>query len=39
MGNNKVGPVIWRESLKNVEFEKCTRYDREYGEKNEKRGK
>jgi hypothetical protein len=34
-----VGHGIWRETLKNVENEKCTIYDLEYVEKTEKRGK
>ena len=34
-----VGPGIWQESLKNVENDKCTLQDLEYGEKIEKRDK
>ena len=33
------GPGIWRETLKNVEYKKCTLQDMEYGEKTEKCGK
>jgi hypothetical protein len=35
----RVGPGIWRETLKNVEKEKLTGYDMEYVEKTEKHGK
>ena len=35
---NKVGPGIWRDTLKNVKNEKCTPWDLGYGEKPEKRG-
>jgi hypothetical protein len=34
-----VGPGIWRETLKNMQNEKCTIEDLEYVEKTEKRGK
>ena len=34
-----LGPEIWGETLKNVENEKFTLQDLEYGEKSEKRGK
>jgi hypothetical protein len=30
---------MWQETLKNVENEKCTLEDLEYGEKNENHGK
>ena len=36
---NTVSPGIWIETLKNVENEKCTKQDLEYGEKTEKHGK
>ena len=36
---HKVGPLIWRETLKKVENEKCTTKDLKYGKKTEKRGK
>ena len=34
-----VGPGIWRETVKNVKYEKYTLQDLDYGEKTEKRGK
>ena len=34
-----VGPGIWRETLKNVQNEKHTHQDLDYGEKTEKHGK
>ena len=34
-----IGPVIWRVKLKNVENEKCTLQDLEYGDKPGKRKK
>ena len=34
-----LGPGIWRETLKNVENEKCSLQDVDYGKKTEKRGK
>ena len=34
-----VGPGIWRETLKNVQNEKHTLQDLEYGDKTENRGK
>ena len=34
-----LGPGIWQEILKNVENEKYTLQDLEYGDKTEKRGK
>ena len=36
---NTAEPGIWRDTLKNVENEKYSRQDLEYGEKTEKRGK
>jgi hypothetical protein len=36
---HRVGPGIWQEILKNVDNEKCTLYDLEYGEKHWKRWK
>ena len=33
------GPGIWQETLKNMENERCTLQELEYGKKNEKRGK
>ena len=34
-----VGPGIWRETLKNLQNEKHTKQDLDYGEKTEKRAK
>ena len=34
-----LGPGTWRETLKNVENEKCSLQDVDYGKKTEKRGK
>ena len=34
-----VGPGIWQETFKNMECEKCTLKDLEYGRKSENHGK